>query len=119
MSGFRYPVPVMRMSQGSYDENGEWQEGVPSTGIISATVQPVAGRDMVTLPANRQWTNAIRVYSSERLSTLADNRNPDRVQWQGHWYELVDVQAWQSGVINHYKYYADRIEDTSTAGPTV
>lgn len=119
MSGFRYPVKVKRVVPGTYNDDGVWQEAQPDIGIISATVQPVSGRDLIALPANRQWTDAVRVYTSSRLSSLADNKNPDQIEWQGKWYEIVDVQAWQSGVIPHYKYYADRIEDGTSAGPVV
>jgi hypothetical protein len=98
---FNKTFNVRRLGPGAY-VNGFWQEGVPTVIQIQASVQPVRGDEMQTLPEGRRDSQAVKLYTSTKLQTVDDD-NPDILEAFDADFEIISVEPWQSDVINHYK----------------
>ena len=118
MTTFRYQVAVETPGPGSYVD-GVWRDSVPVKTTIMGTVQPIRNSDLVNLPTGRQWGDVVRLYTSAEIQELGDGRNPSVIVWQGNRYEIIAHEPWQSGLINHHKYYCARQKDTRSSGPIV
>jgi len=108
---------VLRESPGSYID-GMWAGGVRSVLYTLASVQPVTiGRDMQSLPDGRRSSDFVKIYTIDRLNAIGDGDGiqPDIIVHNGVGYEIVSVDANQSGVINHYKYIASKLFRFTTA----
>lgn len=113
MSSFRKPQTFKRKSAGLYVD-GAWQEGTEyDLPDITASVQPAKKEDydqMEALPEGRRVEAMVRIYTNVELNVAGvDNSNGDILIWRGSRYLVRDVSAWQSDVINHYRYLAVRI----------
>jgi len=84
-----------------------------STINITASAQPLTGKEMETLPENRRNTSAYKVFTETELQTSNDatGLKPDRLTLFGKLCEIIQVQAWQNGLINHYECIASEIDD--------
>ena len=105
---FRRAFTVKRTAPGSYP-NGVYVEGAESTITIQASVQPVTGQDMVSVPEGRRASDVVKVYTDSDLFAQGDagsGQSPDRIVYLGKDYEVFTKDVNQNGVINHYKYYA-------------
>lgn len=118
MTTFRYQVTVETPAPGSY-QDGVWGEGVPVVSTVMGTVQPVRNSDLEKLPTGRQWSDVVRLYTSTEIQSLGTSTNPACIVWQGHRYEIIAHEAWQSGIISHHKYYCARQQSNQTPGPIV
>lgn len=108
---FRASKKVLREAAGAY-VNGVWSAGARSVLTTLASVQPVAiGRDMQSLPEGRHQSDYAKMYSSDLLNITrdAEGLQPDIIVHNGYGYEIIDLDIYQSGVINHYKYLAYKI----------
>lgn len=110
MFRFRKKYSVKRLNPGSYI-NGFWQEGSETIMTIQASIQPIRGEELQMLPEGRRSSHSVRVYTDTALETV-DNENPDRIVIDDAEYEILSVESWQSGVINHYKCIAVKVENT-------
>jgi len=110
MSSFRKIYTVTRQAANSY-VSGLPVDGATSTFDIQASIQPVSGEDMKTLPDGRNVNDMIKVYSDTNLqvSDEANRLEPDKLTWRGKVYECVSVDVRQMDVISHYKYYFSRV----------
>jgi hypothetical protein len=105
---FRKPYNVKRTVAGSY-VSGVFVEGSETTLTIQASIQPVSGQDMVSVPEGRRSSDMVKVYTDTDLFSQGDagsGQSPDRVVWRSKEYEIYTKDVNQSDVINHYKYYA-------------
>ena len=105
---FRKPFSVKRTVAGSY-VNGVYVEGAETTITIQASVQPVSGQDLVAIPEGRRASDMVKIYTDSDLFGQGDagsGQSPDRLTYRGADYEIYTKDVNQSGVINHYKYYA-------------
>lgn len=108
-SSFRRRVKIHRPA-GDYDVDGLWQESGAQDKTIQASVQPVSGRDMHALPEGRRNRPAFYLFTDFALRTV-DEQNPDRVTLEdGRLYEAISVEAWQNGVLPHFKALISRCE---------
>lgn len=103
MSSFRKAVTVISRGTGSYVD-GTYVEAVGATITIQASVQPLTGKEVLSLPEGRREKDAFTLYTDTSLVSLQDTQNPDRVVISGKEYEVVKKESWQNNVINHYKY---------------
>lgn len=111
MSGFRTLRTLLREAVGTYNA-GQWVPGARSTTTTLASVQPVTmGRDMRALPEGRRLSDFVKLYTYDRLKVTEEcaGVQPDILIHDGFGYELVSVEANQSGLLNHYKYIAVKI----------
>lgn len=107
MSSFRSIYTVKRKNGGGYTD-GIWQEATEHSFVISASLQPVSGPEMESLPEGRRESQVIKIYTSSKLQTVTD-ANPDVLEASGMRFEIVSVAPYQSNVLNHYKCIAVKI----------
>jgi len=86
---------------------------ITSTINITCSAQPITGKEMETLPENRRNTSAYTVFTETELQTTNDatGLKPDRLTLFGKVCEIIQVQPWQNGLINHYECIASEIDD--------
>lgn len=118
--GFRRKFTIVRKTTaGYYDENGDWIEGSTSENIIiQATVQPLNSNDQTEVnPDGERTTEIVKVYTSTRLLTAKqayDENNPveaDVLLYDDREWKIIKCSGYQSGVISHYKAYAQEVTD--------
>ena len=109
---FRRPLQVTRKLAGSYDDAGKWVDGATSKVLtIQASVQPLLGKDVKTLPENRRSLESYCLYTNTNLTILDEltGLRGDMVVINGKNYEIVARHDWQNGLIDHYKYIVQRV----------
>lgn len=111
---FRIPVNLYRKAPGSY-VNGLWVEGAETLIVITASIQPTTGEEMLSLPEGRRNKKTYSLFTSTDINVIVGTANPDQVQIFGERYEVVRVEPWQNnppvfGIVNHYKFYAQALE---------
>lgn len=102
----RKTLNIKQFAAGVYNgTTGLWVEGASTTGTITASVQPLRGKEMEMLPEARRESQAYKLYTDTQLFTVdtTTNKNPDQVQINGDWHEVLIVEDWQNEILNHYK----------------
>lgn len=107
--GFRSAQTIIRQTPGAY-YHGEWAPGIESTVTIFGSVQPVGGQELMALPEGRRTSEVVKLYTDVELNTSEISQQADRMMWRGHMYEISMKAPYQSNVINHFKYYATKIQ---------
>lgn len=108
-SSFGRTINGLRYGVGTRDPlTGVWSEGASVPISFKASVQPLAGDDMASLPEGRREVEAYKIYSKDfEIKTVDENgqKNPDRLELfdDGRFYEVFNVEVWQNNVISHYK----------------
>lgn len=99
---FRRPLTVTREQPGQYVD-GIWQPGTSETLTARCSVQPIGVNDMDLLPEGRRDRQAFALYGKTELRMADDNAetNADRVEIDGAMFEVVHVELWKNGIINH------------------
>lgn len=89
------------------------ENDITSTINITASAQPLTGKEMETLPENRRNTSAYKIFTRTELKTTDDatGLKPDRMTLFNKLCEIIQVQPWQNGLINHYECIASEIDD--------
>lgn len=108
---FRKPYLILRETAGEY-VNGVWVAGTRLALTVQASCQPVtANSGMQPVPEGRRLSDFRKVYCGLALQVTStdDAIQPDIIVHDGWGYELTDVDANLSGVINHYRYMAAKI----------
>lgn len=114
---FRIPLNLYRKNAGAY-VNGQWVEGGETLIVITASVQPTSGEELLSIPEGRRNRKNYALFTStpiDLLHGLNDSINPDQIEIYGERYEIVRVEVWQNnppvfGIVNHYKFYASALE---------
>lgn len=101
----------IRMAAGSYVK-GYWQAGASTESSFVACVQPVAGRDLRTLPEGRRPEETRVVYTTTELRVSP----ADRVTIGGEAFEVFQVSTWEAFGTTHYKALAARVAPTASSG---
>jgi len=109
MGLFRQPLTVTRLSPGAY-VNGLWVEGSEETLTVRVSVQPTSPEDMQSLPEGRRERKSYTLFGGERLRSVEDGANPDRVEINGDMFEVVLSSEWCNGLINHNRSIAQRVD---------
>ena len=108
-SSFRKPIKVWRYTEPAVlGKDGRFTIAEPTEITIKASVQPLKATEMEALPEGRRGSRAVKVYSDTELLMVdqQSGQQPDQFEWLGRRYEVVGSDAFQSGVINHYRAYA-------------
>lgn len=108
MGLFRQALTGTRVSPGGY-VNGVWQEGIEESLTVYVSVQPTSPHDMESLPSGRRERKSYTLYGADRLRSVEDGSNPDRVTINGDEYEVADSREWRNGIINHNKSIVQRV----------
>ena len=111
---FRIPLSLYRKAAGTYI-NGIWVEGAETLIPITASVQPTTGEEMLSLPEDRRNSKSYALFTSTKVEVIHTGANPDQIVIFGERYEVIRVEPWQNrpavfGIINHYKFYAVKLE---------
>lgn len=115
--GFRRPVIIERTSLGTIDDNGRYQKGTMTTLTIQASVQPLSLREQATIvgPDGARNVSYVKIYTDTPLITQSAAKGQgkstmaDIVQYLGHRFMVIQCDAYQSGVISHYRAYAKEV----------
>lgn len=115
---FRTDITLRRPSPGSY-VNGIWVPGSTTDSTITASIQPLKGEEMESLPEGRRDSEAYKMYTSTLIKTVQEagsDQNADRVVFFGKEFEVHQVNEWQNNsnfaIVNHYKYLVLRIDQS-------
>ena len=109
---FRKPQTILRMVPGQYID-GVWIPGAETPITIQASVQPLSDTDLINLPAGRRASDVVKLYTITDLFTTEDmgqDQQPDKLVWRGTTYEISSKSVRQSGVIDHYRYWATKVQ---------
>lgn len=115
--GFRRPVTIERTSMGTIDDNGRYQKGTMTTLTIQASVQPLSLREQATIvgPDGARNVSYVKIYTDTPLipqSAANGQGEPtmaDVVQHLGRRFLVTQCDAFQNGVISHYRAYAKEV----------
>ena len=106
MASFRKNLVVKHQAAG-HRTDGVWYTGAETNDSITASVQPLKPFEVQNLSEGRR-TRAPLWLITNTLLHLASMTTPDIVIINGERYEIETMEAWQNGVINHYKYLVVR-----------
>jgi len=88
-------------------------ESSPQIISSTASIQPITGNEMGTIPEGRDVLAKYKLFTSTLIRTVSD-KNPDQVEIFGERFEVVQVMPWQNNsnfaLVNHYKYIAVKLE---------
>jgi hypothetical protein len=102
---------VTRTAAGSYT-TGRYAAGAPSTFAITASVQPVQGRDLQSVPEAQRGEEVKVLWTTTELRTRGAGE-PDSVSIDGEAWRVVRVKRWQAfggdGSGDHYEVYVARV----------
>lgn len=92
---------------------GRFTPGTASAINFTASVQPVSGNDLESLPEGVREQGMYRLYTSFQLRTINQTtKEPaDIIDFDGKKYKIVFLQPWQNNVINHYKAFMAETDD--------
>lgn len=115
--GFRRPVTIERTSLGTIDDNGRYQKGTTTTLTIQASVQPLSIREQSTIvgPDGARNVSYVKIYTDTPLipqsaaSGQGEATKADVVRHLGRRFLVIQCDAYQSGVISHYRAYAKEV----------
>lgn len=106
---FRKNVTIIPKNAGYYDVRGIWIEISGTSFIILASVQPLNPRDMQELPEGRYTSQSFKMYSSIKLLTVEQTKNPDIILIDGERFEVTGMFPYQSNIISHYKMLIEKV----------
>lgn len=107
---FNRSVQILRSASGSYDDDGNWQEGVQQTLDVIANVQPLnaSEKEQYTqiLSGGNRTVTMVKIYTNAILLTDAQmgGQKADEIVWLGKRYKIAMREEWQSNIISHYRY---------------
>ena len=115
--GFRRPVTIERTSLGTIDDNGRYQKGTTTTLTIQASVQPLSIREQSTIvgPDGARNVSYVKIYTDTPLipqsaaSGQGEATKADVVRHLGRRFLVTQCDAYQTGVISHYRAYAQEV----------
>jgi len=112
MSSFRKLIPVTRTAPGNYNIDGIWVEGASESLSIKMSVQPLRLDEMDALPEGRRSSRAVKIYAESELYAVEQTtrQNADIITWLGKSWEVVGCEAYQMGVIPHFKALAVEVK---------
>lgn len=112
--GFRKKFMIQRTSGGKFDDNGIYQQGETEEFEIMASVQPISLDEYnQVFPQGIRTVNAVKIYTDTRLYPEKQGtpaQNADVLLYMDRKYKIITCHAYQSGVISHYKAYAQEVD---------
>lgn len=112
-SRFFTVVTRRRWAAGSYVA-GAWVDGALTEDLITVSVQPVSGEDLARLPEGVRTRDSIRLFTDDDLRTAneASGYAADQVEHDDEWYEVVAVDSFSMGQMDHLEVLAFRVDRT-------
>ncbi len=94
-------------SGGSYQADGTYSEGSVSTRTVTGTVQPMSFKECLAFSDGSRNSGYVKIYCNEKLSARERGESSGGfVKYGGEIYRLTSAQAYQNGVMSHWKYAA-------------
>lgn len=117
MRGFRQHITVERTEVGTIDDNGRYTKGETTAMDIMASVQPLGSQERYTLlgPEGARNVAYVKIYTDTCLRPQSaaggqgESTQADIVDYGGRRYMVIQCDAYQSRVINHYRAYAKEV----------
>ncbi len=113
---FRRPITILRRSIGVMGEDGYYKPGSTSEMTIRASVQPLNTNEYTLVAAEgSRNVGYVKIYTDVPLQTEKEigwnegMSEADILLWQNRHYKVVQCDAYQSNVINHYKSIAKEV----------
>lgn len=108
---FRTKQTIIRTSNGSYNEDGNYTEGTTEEITIFASVQPISLDEYTKMfPSGSRTVNAVKIYTNTKLYPDKENeQEADVLEWDDRKWKIIACHAYQSKVISHYKAYAQEV----------
>lgn len=109
------PVIRLRPTAGTRGADGRYVPGAPSAASIAASVQPLSGKEVETLPEGERRRDWLKLYTHSELRPVdqhsgAAGTAADRVIIDGAIYEVRRV-ARQRSIIPHYRAFVVRVQE--------
>lgn len=111
--GFKKTYTVLRTIPGNYNEDGYYVDGEKNKLNILATVQPIRLNEYTQIfPEGTDTKNAVKIYTNIELLTdkSTPTKNADVLLFMKKKYKIIACSAYQSGLINHFKAYAQEVK---------
>ena len=100
-------VTVTRYAAGSYNSEREYVEGSTSTFEINATIQPLRGEELQSLPEGERTSEQYWVFTYTELSTAdeTDLSQGDVIEYNSKDFDVVQVETWvgPTSATTHFK----------------
>lgn len=95
----------------STNVDGRFTPGSQTDISFKASIQPLNGKELESLPEGRREKDTYNIYTDFQLRTVDEegNTNPDQVDIFGQSFEIIKVDTWKNNVIPHYKAIASLI----------
>lgn len=109
----KLPITVKRYGEGSWVD-GYFVNSVETTLNIEANVQPLKGRELLTLPEADRTKESIKVYCVETLNTVEEvgQKKADIIIWEGKRFQAIKPMTYKMGVLDHTKTICYRLPET-------
>ena len=120
---FRQPRTIRRKLGGYVNDDGYYVPGKYRNITILASVQPLNKDEKAQYvdvePQGGRQANLVKVYTDTELypakqrTSVNAEREGDVLLWQGRLWRCIGCDAFQSGVISHYRAVFQEIDDDS------
>jgi len=112
MSSFRTYTLDAKRYDGSTNTKGRWSPGAETPFTFIASVQPLRGSELLTLPEGQRERETYKLYTSTKLNGANESNKtkPDKIQLFDKTFEVLIVEIWQNKVIPHYKVIVSKID---------
>ncbi len=77
--------------------------GFPTTFSIEASIQPVTGRDLRSLPEGQHADDTKIVFTVTELKTRSPSSEPDVITYKGEPWQVIRVEDWEHWGSTHYR----------------
>jgi len=107
MSFFNVPCTRRRVAHGYRDTTtGKWVEGASTDTEIQASIQPISGKELLSLPEGRRERENIKGYTSSEIRELdPETGNADFIIFGGNTYKVVNSRL-RTYLLPHYHFEA-------------
>lgn len=108
------PVDILRHAEGSYVD-GEWVEGSEVTITITANIHPFSDYQVMMLPESDRTKSWVWLFTADVVRQKKEGvggYGADRFMWDGDLYEVMKVQNYRMGVVDHFEAKCTRVELT-------
>ncbi len=104
---------VTRRTKGALGSNGVYSAGTQTTVAITASIQPVSGDELKSLPEGQHLQSVRVVYTTTELKASSSTHDPDRFTLDGDTYEVFKLEKHSAWGGTHYRAYIARMETSS------
>ena len=122
--GFRKKVTIRRTSGGAVGNDGVYVPGTAEEIVIRASVQPLNKDDRAqytqVLAEGSRTANLLKMYTNYPVRTAKQAgeetgaNEADVLAYLGRCWKVIMVDAYQSGVISHYKVVLQEVDDAGS-----